>query len=89
MQRVFIKKCFLFMVGSVCDVKRLTIRRRNSLKEVRKSQMMLVARTTVKRFIFCEFRRTGKETGPVYQCREINVFFPGSNIACFMFYIYL
>jgi hypothetical protein len=39
-----------------------------------------VAETTVKRFLCCEFRRTGKAMGQVYQCwwricREINVFF--------------
>jgi hypothetical protein len=40
-QRIFIKKCFLFTVGSVYRVKRLTTGWRNSLKDVRKSQMML------------------------------------------------
>jgi hypothetical protein len=39
-QRMFIKKCFLFTVGSVSRVKRLTTGSRNSLKDVRKSQMM-------------------------------------------------
>jgi hypothetical protein len=34
------KKCFLFTVGSVCHVQRLTIGSRNSLKGVRKSQML-------------------------------------------------
>jgi hypothetical protein len=53
-----------------------------------------VAETTVKRLLFCGFRRTGKATGQVYQCwwricREINVLFPGSNITCFTFYIHL
>jgi hypothetical protein len=40
MQRIFIKKCFLFTVGSVCHVKQFTTASRNSLKDVRKSQMM-------------------------------------------------
>jgi hypothetical protein len=40
MQRIFIKKCFLFTVGSVCRVKRFTTGWRNSLKVVRKSQVM-------------------------------------------------
>jgi hypothetical protein len=40
MQRIFIKKYFQFMVGSVCCVKRFTTGSRNSLKDVRKSQMM-------------------------------------------------
>jgi hypothetical protein len=39
-QSIFIKKCFLFTVGSVCRVKRFTTGSRNSLKDVRKSQMM-------------------------------------------------
>jgi hypothetical protein len=39
-----------------------------------------VAETTVKILLCCEFRRTGKVMGQVYQCwwricREINVFF--------------
>jgi hypothetical protein len=41
MQRIFIKKCFLFMVGSVCHVKRFTAQFRDSLKDVQKSPMML------------------------------------------------
>jgi hypothetical protein len=40
MQRIFINKCFLFTAGSVCRVKRFTTRSRNSLKDVRKSQLM-------------------------------------------------
>jgi hypothetical protein len=39
-QRIFIKKCFLFAVGSVCRIKRITTGSRNTLKDVRKSQMM-------------------------------------------------
>jgi hypothetical protein len=34
------KKCFLFTVGSVCQAKRFTTGLRNSLKVIRKSQMM-------------------------------------------------
>jgi hypothetical protein len=40
MQRIFIKKCFLFTLGSVCPVKRFTTGSRNPLKDFRKSQMM-------------------------------------------------
>jgi hypothetical protein len=39
-KRIFIKKCFLFTVGSVYRVKRFTTGSRNSLKDVEKSQMM-------------------------------------------------
>jgi hypothetical protein len=40
MQRIFIKKCFLCTVRSVCCVKRFSPVSRNILKDVRKSQMM-------------------------------------------------
>jgi hypothetical protein len=40
MQRIFIKKYFLLTVRSVCRVKRFTTVSRNSLMDVRKSQMM-------------------------------------------------
>jgi hypothetical protein len=40
MQRIFIEKCFLFTVGSVCPVKRFRTELRNSLKGVRKSLLM-------------------------------------------------
>jgi hypothetical protein len=40
MQRIFINKSFLFMVGSVCRVKRFTTESRNPLKNVRTSQIM-------------------------------------------------
>jgi hypothetical protein len=39
-QLVFIKKWFLFNVGSVCSVMRFPAGSRNSVKDVRKSQMM-------------------------------------------------
>jgi hypothetical protein len=41
MRKIFIKKCFLFMMGSVCRVKRLTTGPRHTRKDVRKTQMML------------------------------------------------
>jgi hypothetical protein len=39
MQRIFIRKCILLTVGSVCGAKRFIIDSRNSLKDIRKSQM--------------------------------------------------
>jgi hypothetical protein len=52
-----------------------------------------LAETTVKRLLCCEFRRTDKAKGQAYQCwwicREINVFFAGSNITCVMLFINL
>jgi hypothetical protein len=40
MQRIFINKCFLFMVGSVCRIKWFTGGSRISLEDIRKQQMM-------------------------------------------------
>jgi hypothetical protein len=90
MQRVFIKKCFLFMVGCLCRVKRFTTGSINSLKDVRKSQVMPEqAETTIKRLQCCRFWHTGKAVRQVYQCwwsicREINVF---SKFEYHMFYV--
>jgi hypothetical protein len=39
--KIFMKKSFLFTVGRICHVKRFKTGPRNSLKGVRKSQMML------------------------------------------------
>jgi hypothetical protein len=80
MQRIFIMKCSLFVMGRVCLVKRFrtgwqTFRwwRRgwNGGAEMTK--------TPVKRLLCCGFRRTGKAMRQVYQCcwricREINLF---------------
>jgi hypothetical protein len=96
MQMIFIMKCFLFAMGSVCHVKRFTPgwqtfrwwrRGWNGGAEV--------ARTTVKRILCFGFRLTDKAMGQVDQCRwricrAINVFFfPGSNMTRFTFYIRL
>jgi hypothetical protein len=63
MQSIFINKYFLFVLGSVCHVKRLTTgwqtfrwRQRGWNREAE------VAETTVKRLTWCRFRRTGKAT---------------------------
>jgi hypothetical protein len=40
LQTVFIKKCFQLTVGNVCRFRRFTTESRNSLKDVRKSQMI-------------------------------------------------
>jgi hypothetical protein len=39
-QKIFMKKYFLFTVGSVCRVKRFTAGSRNTVEDVPKSQMM-------------------------------------------------
>jgi hypothetical protein len=79
MQGIFIKKCFLFRVGSVFGVKRFTNGSGNSLKDVRKSQMMPDQVRKWLRQLSKDFRRTGKAMGQVYQswwriCREINIY---------------
>jgi hypothetical protein len=39
-KRIFVNKYLLFTVGSVCGVKRFIAGSKNSLKDVRKSQML-------------------------------------------------
>jgi hypothetical protein len=72
MQRMFIKKLFLFTVGSVCRVKRFTTgSRRNYLggkhfvgdEEVEAE----VLRQQLKRLLCCGFQRTGKTMGQLHQ----------------------
>jgi hypothetical protein len=72
MQRIFLRKCFLFTAGRVRRVKRFTAGSRNSLMDVRKSQMMKRRRGSDRdnsqRLLCCGFRRTGLAMGQVYQC---------------------
>jgi hypothetical protein len=84
-QRIFLKKCFLFTVGSVCHVKRFTTGPRNSLEDVGKSQMMSDRmqkwlRQQLKGFYAVGFDALVNAMGQVYQCwrricREIKGFF--------------
>jgi hypothetical protein len=95
-QRILVKKCFLFMVGSVCHIKRFTAgwqtfhllwRGWNGGVEV--------AETTVKKLVCYGFQHSCTVMGQVYQCwwricEEINVFFfRDPNITCFTLYIHL
>jgi hypothetical protein len=93
MQRIFIKKCFLFTVGSVCRVKRFTTGSRNSQRhskvadDARPGSEM--AETAVKRLLCYGFQRTGKVMGQLYPCwwricREIKVL---SVFEYHMFYV--
>jgi hypothetical protein len=73
MQRIFIKKCVQFKVGSVCHIKRFTTEPRNILKDVRKSQMMpdqfrKWVRRQSKGFYAAGFDSLVKRCGQVYQC---------------------
>jgi hypothetical protein len=90
-------KFFLFMVGSVCHVKRFTTGLRNSLKDVQMSQMMPNQVQKWLRQQSEDFYAAGFDTlvlmGHVHQCwwricRETNVF-SVINIICFTFYIHL
>jgi hypothetical protein len=92
LRRISMKKYFLFTVGRVCRVRQFTTGSRVmaefSLRRGGWNGGAEVAETTVKGFLCCWFRRTGKAMGEVHQCwwicREI-----GSNITCFTFYIHL
>jgi hypothetical protein len=100
MQSIFIKKCFLFTVGSVCRIKRLTTEWRNchlvgecfTDDEEVETEVRKLLRQQSKRFLCCGFRRTGKAMGEVYQCwwrricGEINAF---SRFKYHMFYVYI
>jgi hypothetical protein len=94
---MFIKKCFLFMVGSVCRVKRFTTGSRNSVKDVRKSQMMPDKVRKWPRQQSKDFNTAGFEAlvkrwdkcisaGGGYV--EKSMLLPGSNIICFTFHIH-
>jgi hypothetical protein len=93
MQRIFIKKCFLFTVGSVCRVKRFTTGcKRMADDEEVETDVRKVTETTIKRLLCCGFPRTGKAMGQVCRCwwricREMNVFF--FSFEYLMFYIHL
>jgi hypothetical protein len=84
-QRIFIKKCFLFTVRSVCCVKAI----HNLVKKFSQGRSNVaddarpgaeVVETTVKRLQCCGFWCTGEMIRQVYQCwwricQEINVSF--------------
>jgi hypothetical protein len=65
MQRIFIKKCFLFMVGSVYGVKWFTSGSRNSqgrskvADDARPGAEVVETTVKKKRLRCCGFRRTG------------------------------
>jgi hypothetical protein len=92
MQRIFTNKYFLFTVGSVCRVKRFTIGSRDSLKYVRKLQMMQNQtrkwlRQVSKLFYAVGFdalvKRWDKCINVAGGYVEKEMFFPGSNLTFF------
>jgi hypothetical protein len=82
-QRIFIKKCFLFTVGSVCRVKRSQLGR-EILSRAFESRRWCTTRCgsgwgNSQKTSMLRVSSTGKAMGQVYQClwkicREINVF---------------
>jgi hypothetical protein len=84
------KKIFLFTVGSVYYLKRLTTGWQRLMMKMLKRRHGNFWDNSQKR-LCCEFRRTCKAMGQLYLCwwriyREINVSFPGSKIICFTSY---
>jgi hypothetical protein len=91
MQRIFTEKCFLFVVRSVCRVKRFATGWQTFCCWRVWRGGVQVAETTVRRFLCWGFGRTFKMMGQVYQCcwrlcQEINVFF-SSRFEYHMFYV--
>jgi hypothetical protein len=87
MQRILIKKCFLFMVGSVCRVKK-----HGKLFADDEEVETEVRKWLRQRLLCCGCRRTGKAIGQVYQCWWGicgEIFCQGSNITYFTFCIHL
>jgi hypothetical protein len=90
-QRIFIKKCFLFTMGSVCSVGRFTTGSRSSLKDVRKSQTMpdqvrKWLRQQSKRLLCRGFRRDGTSVSVLVEdMSRNNCFF--SSLEYHMFYV--
>jgi hypothetical protein len=92
MQRIFINKCFVFMVGNVCRVKRFTTVWQTFRRWRRVWNGDAEVAETVKRLLCCGFRRTCKAMGQVHQCWWticLEMSFPCSNITRFTFYIHL
>jgi hypothetical protein len=96
MQRIFIKKCFPFTVGSVCHVKQFTTGLRNEIVSLMTEVEMEVQKWLKQQSkVFCaagfdtRVKQWDKCTnvGGGY-VEKLNVF-PGSNITCFTLYIHL
>jgi hypothetical protein len=64
MQRIFIKKCFLFTVGSVCRGSQLGGKCFTDEEEV-ETDVRKWLRQEYKRLLCCGFRSTGKAMGQV------------------------
>jgi hypothetical protein len=68
MQSILINKCFLFVVGSVCRVKRFHIGGRHFADDEEfETEVREWLRQRSIRLLCCRFRRTGKAMGRVCQ----------------------
>jgi hypothetical protein len=66
--RKVIKKCLLFTVGSVSQLKRFHISRKYFANDEEvETEVRKWLRQKSKELLFCVFRRTGKAMGHVYQ----------------------
>jgi hypothetical protein len=60
MKMIFIKKCFVFMLGSVCRIKRFHLdRKRFADDEELETGVRKCLRQQYKETLYCGFRRTG------------------------------
>jgi hypothetical protein len=87
MQRIFIKKCFLFTVASVCRVKQFTTGSRNPLKDDALPRRPVQIATETKT---SELRGSTRWDKFVEDLLKNKCFFfiPGWNITRFTFHIY-
>jgi hypothetical protein len=84
--KIFMKKYYLFAVGSVCRVKFTFGGKHFADDEEAETEVL----KWLRKLLCCGFRRTGKAMGQVYQCswricREISVFF--FSFEYHMFYV--
>jgi hypothetical protein len=85
MQNIFIKKYFLFTVGSFCRVKRFTTESRDSFKDFQNSRMM----PDQMRKWLKQQSKGGTNVSMVTEDMSRNkCFFPGSSITCFIYFLY-
>jgi hypothetical protein len=93
MQRIFIKKCFLFAVSSVFRVERFAALVANISMMTKEVEIWVRKwlRQQSKDFYAAGFNALVKrwEICVLVEDTSRNNFFSGSNITCFMFYVHL
>jgi hypothetical protein len=92
-QKIFIKKYFVFMIGTVCRVKRFSLGvKRFADEEEVEMEVRKWLRKQSKDFYATDFDALVKDrTGVSVSVEDMsrNKCFPVSNITCFAFYIHL